>query len=74
MGHRDHPARGNKLTLVPVLGSSSGGGELGSDAIPDVWSKAVGTFTGRYNVDKMLPNPRHFLGSIEKLNKTKSTT
>ena len=62
MGHRDHPARGNKLTLVPVLGSSSGGGELGSDAIPDVWSKAVGTFTGRCNVDKnaalMLPNPR----------------
>ena len=63
---------GKKLTLVPVLGSSSGGGEPGSDAIPDVWSKAVGTFTGRYNVDKMLPNPRHFLlGSIEKLNLTK---
>ena len=52
MGHRDHPARGNKLTLVPVLGSSSGGGELGSDAIPDVGIKAVGTFTGRCNVDK----------------------
>ena len=45
---------GKKLTLVPVrvLGGSSEGVNWGSDAIPDVGIKAVGTFTGRCNVDK----------------------